>query len=303
MPEMPRNLREYLRGPARAAIVVTILILVCWFIVLLHSTSQGVPNAALPPAWIVLFLVLCSTLFAASEWPHRVGLLGVVAAGVIFFNELIRPQGSAALRTGFWPITIGLAVIWIANRLRGGKWLTPALLTGCFLGAGFVCMMMGKGVSRGGAGLFASHCASVISHGLDLANNDVFLQALGALAVVGWLAGQNAAGTPAGPGPPGRGQCVALSAAAALFLYTNFQPLIFAFLIGALALYALITGRRLTAMLIAAFGGAMMFHAALGLADESGVSPGYEILLIAAFVTAVSEKPPICSAPQAEPSC
>ena len=87
------------------------------------------------------------------------------------------------------------------------------------------------------------------------------------------------------------GAAVIVAAAAVLCLDTGFRVPIFAVLIGALGLHAILTGRRLTAMLVVAFCGALVFHAALGLVDGLRIYTGYEVLLVAAFVMAVSEKP------------
>src|SRR5262249_52608184 len=66
-------------------------------------------------------------------------------------------------------------------------------------------------------------------------------------------------------------------------------------------LHAACTGRRLTALLVVAFGAGLLFHAALGLIGGQRVIGNYEIFLFSAFVTAVAEAPGTGAPPHPSP--
>jgi hypothetical protein len=248
MPELPQDSREYLRGVARTTVAVTTLILAAWFAALLHSSFRPSPGIAL------LLLAVGGALFAVMDWPHRIMLLGLLAAGVIFFDAFERTPAAE-------PLAVGAFLRWQGVKALG------------------------------------SNCASLLAHALDLATKAVFLQALGALGILSWFAGQNRRRV-ISDSPQrkslGRLAFAGLIAAAAgtLWLETDFQYLFFALLIGAQALFAVVTGRWLTALLTVAFCGALAFHAALGPVNGLRVYPTYDLLLILAFVALVSERPP-----------
>jgi len=265
MVEAQRHPREYLRGVARVTTVVAAFILACWLGVLLR------PTVAL--TGISVFLILFCALFAVSGWPHRVGLLGILAVGVIFFDELIQPLLAPSL------IGYGLR----KNSDIAADAVRTLLQFKFLLGAQ-------------GARIFCSNCSTVISRALDLVTNDVFVQALGGLAVLSWLAGHDQGRAQPGSVTRRLGRRLSLaglviSAAATLYFDTDLRLVSFAFLIGTMALSAILTGRRATALLIIAFCGAAAFHAALGLTGGLRLSKAYELFLLAAFVAGVSERP------------
>ncbi len=150
-------------------------------------------------------------------------------------------------------------------------------------------------LSLEGAKIVCSGCGTVINHAMGLATDRTFFQALIALAFAGWLATQ-------GQGPPPAEvwrrwtkwltfAVTMLAAYIVLYCDSESQPIYFVFLLAALTLNALVTRRRFTAMLMIAFGAALLLHAALGLAGGSRVSSSYELLLLAGLVSAVTERP------------
>jgi hypothetical protein len=146
-----------------------------------------------------------------------------------------------------------------------------------------------------GMRIFWANCRLVIGQAVDLATQDTFLQTLPVLAIAGWLAGRSQ--EPSSASSAGskwtKGVILAVLAILAIgtiYLDTDSRAWVFVALVTSLALYAIVTGRRLTAMLTVAFCAALAFHAALGLVAGPRVTPGYEILILAALVAAVAER-------------
>jgi hypothetical protein len=356
---------------------------------LFYSTIISVTSsiASIPIAWIALFFAGCGGLFAASDWPDRTALIGVLGACAIFFVELIGPLNPATLMVDFWPMAMCLLGIWLIglgenggpralaptlagflvlgigacvrgpqlasgaailvllapSRIQKRAWLPLLLMTATFLAPFVVDSIIQKrnGIAdqsiiefysfytdpahhwsmpthrrflsenpsaaevharylrflfgAEGRKIFLSNCGSVISQTADLMINRWFLLMLATLALVGWLAGQSTELTPS-PSPSWRwakrltaagaiiaaGAMLCVDPATRVFLFTAF--------VAALGLHALLTGRRLTAMLIVAFYGALALHAALGLLGGARLIVSYEILLVAAMASAVTER-------------
>ncbi len=150
--------------------------------------------------------------------------------------------------------------------------------------------------SAGGRKVFLANCGSVINQTANLMVNYAFLLMLGALALLGWLAGRTeepwSASRPAWRWAKWLTAAAAVTAAVAtIYIDTEPRMIWFTVLLVALASNAVVTGRRLTAMLIVAFCAALALHAALGLAGGARVMMSYEILLFAAMASAVTERP------------
>ncbi len=151
--------------------------------------------------------------------------------------------------------------------------------------------------SAEGAEIFSNKCGAVLNDIISLAADRLFLSGLVGLALLGWLIRPaEPVGSATSPARRWGGRlvlgCIG-TAAATLFLVeaTSARLLAFTLLIGALALHAALTGRRLAVLLTIAFCSGLAFHAALGLNGGQRVIGNYVIFLFAACVAAVAEAP------------